>query len=971
LGSGTVFLAHPPSAPRLGASAGEFERTFANVLRAVRTAVVTTMIQVETTVRNLLQNAGPYALCPGIEDLTGVCAGTPAVVVSAGPSLSRNLALLADPDLRGRVVVIAVQTVLKTMLARGIRPDFVTALDHHEISRRFYEGLTRTDVEGVTLVCEAKANPAIVDAFPGAVRFVGDQVLDDVLGDAIARQMGRLKPGATVAHLAYYFARHLGCDPVILIGQDLGFTDNQYYAPGAAIHHVWSGELNEFNTLEMLEWQRIARMKSMLRRVPAQLGGQIYTDEQMATYQVQFERDFLEDTRRGLRVIDATEGGTLKRHTEVCTLREALSAAPARAHAVPATPARLDDSRLRAVSARVRSLRADVESLERISGDTAAALTKMLEHHGNDAVVNRLIESVHRNAARVAELGAAHRLVQFINQTGQLNRFRSDRLLMLDDSLAPRERQRMQIERDLTNVRWLGEAAAHAKGLLDDCERSLDGAPKVTRDSDALPESSAQVAAPRRVVAAVTVDLARGGLCTPRDALAPLNDGTTPLDRVVRALRDCDGIDAVLLICRDSDAVRTLLSAHDGVSFAPGTPELWAARDRHAASVGAARALARHCWRGGIGNLTCYDEAFYAPLVAEAIKSEACDAAVIVGADWSMLDAALLDATVARYRENPARHPLAFSQAPPGAGACVISAELVRELTSAGGLTGTIGFLLGYHPFAPQADPIAKPQCVQVDAPLRDCLVRHIPDSTARLAAKHAVPTSLLIDLSPTGRAPLSVHLYARLFAGWAQTIEDGAVSIRATGADPLLARVLVQTALGAGVPHVYLRAGADAPDELLSAGADAVSFDCGTDASEPTARALLERIERLQPRDRARLPACWYVPHLTRCDASLEGIEDWYDYWLRVHGVAVIEPLAAPVPGARITPLPTPANVSDHVGTARLVVSRCGLVSRAAEPVGNLARETILDVLERLGVPACEGGLAASETSRPAGSAA
>ena len=123
--------------------------------------------------------------------------------------------LLSRPGVRERVVIIAVQTVLKTLLARGIKPHFVTALDYHEISARFYEGLTEADVEGVTLVVEPKANPAILKAWPGAIRCVGDHVLEQILGESLACDMGELTPGATVAHLAYYLARHLGCDPAI------------------------------------------------------------------------------------------------------------------------------------------------------------------------------------------------------------------------------------------------------------------------------------------------------------------------------------------------------------------------------------------------------------------------------------------------------------------------------------------------------------------------------------------------------------------------------------------------------------------------------------------------------------------------------------------------------------------------------------------------------------------------------------
>jgi hypothetical protein len=275
---GTRVVDHPPSMARLGESSAVFARSVEVVVRAVRTNVVTTLVQMDATVRNLLQNLRWYAFCPGVAELAGSMRGRAAVVVSAGPSLARNIELLGKPGVRDRVVIIAVQTVLKTLLEKGIRPHFVTALDYHEISRRFYEGLTREDVEGVTLVVEPKANPAILEAFPGEIRCAGDDVLERVLGESLAKESGdkgRIQPGATVAHLSYYLGRHLGCDPVILIGQDLGFTDHQYYAPGAAIHRVWGCELGEFRTLEMLEWERIGRMRSLLRKVEAQGGGHI------------------------------------------------------------------------------------------------------------------------------------------------------------------------------------------------------------------------------------------------------------------------------------------------------------------------------------------------------------------------------------------------------------------------------------------------------------------------------------------------------------------------------------------------------------------------------------------------------------------------------------------------------------------------------------------------------------------------
>jgi hypothetical protein len=134
---GTRMLEHPPSKARLGDKAERFGKSLAAAMRAVRTSIVTTLVHVDTTMRNLLGNIESYANAPGIDDLAGIAKGKPAIVVSAGPSLRRNIDLLSQPGVRDRVVIIAVQTVLKTLLAKGIRPHFVTALDHASISKRF------------------------------------------------------------------------------------------------------------------------------------------------------------------------------------------------------------------------------------------------------------------------------------------------------------------------------------------------------------------------------------------------------------------------------------------------------------------------------------------------------------------------------------------------------------------------------------------------------------------------------------------------------------------------------------------------------------------------------------------------------------------------------------------------------------------------------------------------------------------
>src|SRR5437588_12275468 len=131
----------------------------------------------------------------------------------------------------------------------------------------------------------------------------------------------RLPAGATVAHLAYYLAEHLGCDPIIFVGQDLGFSDGLCYAPGTSYDDVWRPELSEFCTAEMKQWEQIVRDRHILRQIPDHQGRPMYTEERLFTYLQHFERDF---GRTQTRIIDATEGGAQKRGATAMKLVDAI-----------------------------------------------------------------------------------------------------------------------------------------------------------------------------------------------------------------------------------------------------------------------------------------------------------------------------------------------------------------------------------------------------------------------------------------------------------------------------------------------------------------------------------------------------------------------------------------------------------------------------------------------------------------------
>ncbi|MBL0922395.1 MAG: DUF115 domain-containing protein, partial [Phycisphaerales bacterium] len=740
LAMGVEIVEHAPSRDRLGEGGAAFGRTLARVMSAVRTNVVTTMMQTETTVRNTLMNLDRYVSGDGVAELAGLFAGRAAVVVSAGPSLARNVALLARPGVRERVVIVAVQTALKPLLSAGVRPHFVTALDHHEISRRFYEGLTERDVAGVTLIAEPKANPAILDAFPGMIRCPGDTTLNLLLGEPVdgTERHGTAPCGATVARLAYYIARLLGCDPVALVGQDLGFTDGQYYAGGAAIHEVWGAELNEFRTLEMFEWERIVRSRSILRRAADHLGRPIYTDEQMATYLAQFERDFKADEARGLRTVDATEGGVRKAYTSSASLGEFLDehAAPGRPElpAIPAARRGRDERAIRAAEERVRAVRGDVWKIARLSRDASPILGRMLEVQRDQRRVGELIDRVYAMRDEAVSLQPAYELTHRFNQTGAFNRARTDRGLRLEESLEPVERQARQIERDRKNLEWLAAAGDAFGSLLDDAVKALRGGPKKTRDEAPVDAVAATRSESRRVSGAAAVIVARSDELP---ALARTVRGENLLRATLRRLSAMRTVRRAVILTDDATGVRALLAgAAPGIDVTVEPCDGAALRARMALTR-AGRLWSPACWRGGLGGLTIYDEAMAPEAAAPAMERLNIDAALVVGGGWALVDPALCDEVMERHLEQPDRRRIAFSQAAPGLCGCVVDRHVMGDLAQSAARAGafaSLGGLLGYLPIRPKADAIAMPVCVQVDPAARDVGLRLIGDTSAGAA---------------------------------------------------------------------------------------------------------------------------------------------------------------------------------------------------------------------------------------------
>jgi len=576
---------------------------------------------------------------------------------------------------------------------------------------------------------------------------------------------------------------------------------------------------------------------------------------------------------------------------------------------------------------------------------------------GDQAVINPLIAETHRLRSSVDDLRPGYELVQRINQTGGFNRGKADRVMNLSD-LSDLEKQRAQIERDLINVEWLGDASRELARMLEVAIGAIDGGTKAVNH-----ELRQEKILPKGLTAGVVYfDSAE---CGSRDALSV----------VVRRLRETTCVSKVCVLTDDPDEARDRLGGlADAVRVeAVDLGAYRARRDR-------ARTARRWCpgaWRGGLGGATVYDELFEPESLLGLMGSLDADTALVAGADWVDLDVELAGRVVRRQIESEGDSPLAFSQAACGLSPIALSRGVVGEFARAANDRApwaTVGGLLGYMPFNPLADPIAKSLCVAVAPELRD-----------RAVLSDKQPSHVILEVSGervddqgasgawrpdrSGIDLLGADDWKRVLDGIAKRFDLPALTFAGSG-DPLThshVAAVVRHAVELGFA-VHVRTSPLHDTERLEeiAGlADVLSLDVLAHSAsvfrELTGIDAFGRVvstieSLLEGRDLAHgWPRRWVVPRMTRCYAVRDEIPSFYDLWLMRAGAAVIDPLPREGLGDRFDPLPLPA-LARRLQVEQTLAIRCdgmvvtgGTDAVLGEPIGASDESDFSALWERL----------------------
>ncbi len=229
----------------------------------------------------------------------------PAILVAAGPSLNKNIQELKAA--KNRAFILAVDTAMKPLLRAGIHPDAFCTID----PMKPLDLVQADEAKDIPIIASATANSDILQEQRGKKFFYSDgHVLAYYAYTAIGRILPSLSSGGSVACTCLSLLYKMGFDTIILVGQDLAYTDNRSHADG-----TFKDVMPEENTDGMI-------------RVKGNYEEELPTLGNLKMYLEWFEAHIkgMKEHRPNVRVINATAGGAYIEGTEVMPLRDAIEA---------------------------------------------------------------------------------------------------------------------------------------------------------------------------------------------------------------------------------------------------------------------------------------------------------------------------------------------------------------------------------------------------------------------------------------------------------------------------------------------------------------------------------------------------------------------------------------------------------------------------------------------------------------------
>ncbi len=231
--------------------------------------------------KNFIKNIDVAVGLEGVVALKNAFANLPSIIFAAGPSLDEHIE--KTKDIQDDFIIIAVDTSLKALILGGIIPDFVILMDGQYFNYLHIAGIRAKES---VLVTEVAVYPSVFrEEYMATYLSSSFFPLGKYMEDFIERK-GALSAGGSVATTAWDLARMFGCNPIIMAGLDLAFTNNKTHSSLCHFENEAMLLSNRFEGIEGLTYRMID-----VKHTSKEKGykGEVITDAKMKMFAWWFE----------------------------------------------------------------------------------------------------------------------------------------------------------------------------------------------------------------------------------------------------------------------------------------------------------------------------------------------------------------------------------------------------------------------------------------------------------------------------------------------------------------------------------------------------------------------------------------------------------------------------------------------------------------------------------------------------------
>ncbi|MDL0146645.1 DUF115 domain-containing protein [Campylobacter felis] len=223
-----------------------------------------------------------------------------AIVISAGPSLSKQLPLLKK--VQENAVLFCADGALNIVLEQGIEPDYILNTDISDWAKAFLHQIPAKSL----LINGYSTHPKTLESLKGKNLSVVLGTKDGVCQYNFFKDFGFVELGGNVSHFAYALALELGFKNIIMLGQNLSLDENNAsHAKGYAF-----GE--NYETDAKIEYFKVKAYKGL---------GEVTTHITWDYYRKDLEKLFLLN-RHKATFINSTEGGAFIKFCQELSFKE-------------------------------------------------------------------------------------------------------------------------------------------------------------------------------------------------------------------------------------------------------------------------------------------------------------------------------------------------------------------------------------------------------------------------------------------------------------------------------------------------------------------------------------------------------------------------------------------------------------------------------------------------------------------------